>query len=121
VKDVVDILVQLTKSETVNQRFIISSENISYKDFFIYIADSLQKPHPGIEAKPYMTSIACKFESIKHLIFRIPPLITKESLSAAYHIDYYSNKKIRDLLHYNFIPVKKSIEDTAIIFKNRKI
>jgi nucleoside-diphosphate-sugar epimerase len=119
VRDVVNIMIRLIRSDISNQRFILSSENMSYRDFFNLIADTLQKPHPGIEAKPFMTSLACKYETIKYLIFRIPPLITNETMSAAYHKEYYSNIKISDQLNYGFIPINKSINDTADIFKNR--
>ena len=48
------------------------------------------------------------------------PLITKETVEAAYQICKFSNKKIKDLLNYNFIPVKESLKHTCAMYLRDK-
>lgn len=120
VRDVVSSMISLMDSNISSERFLIISENISYKILFNQIATALKKPLPTIKAQRWMVEILWKFEAIKSFIFGSLPLVTKESAKSAMSIAKYSNKKIKNTLKINFIPVAESIKYTATIFLNDK-
>lgn len=108
--DVAETMIRLMESDFVNERFIISSENYSYKYIFEQIADSLHKKRPFLNVNRFLIEIAWRLDKIKYTITGIKPLITKEMSKAANSNSYYSNKKIKTALNYDFIPVKDSIQ-----------
>ncbi len=110
VHDVVDILIKLCNAEIQNERFVLSAENLSYYEIFKKIAQSLNCKAPSIEASPVLTNSIQKMSAFLYRIFRIPPLITKDTARSAHNKSYYSNKKICDKLNYTFTPIDKTIE-----------
>lgn len=110
--DVIDVaksLVQLMESEIKNERFIISSENISYQKLFQKIAQTLHKKEPYIQVNNFIKEFAWRSEYLKYLITRKKPLLTKETANQAMSISKFSNKKISDL-GITFIPIDQSIK-----------
>jgi len=116
--DVVKTMYELMESTVNNERFIISAENVSFKEFFGLIADSLNKPRPEIFARPFMLNLAWRIEYLRSKLTGFTPLITKDTISAANSISNYSNKKISDLLDIKFLPVNESIKAIAKIFND---
>lgn len=123
VRDVVNLMIKLTNSEIIGERFILSSENETYKNIFDKIAENLQVKPPKIYATPILTSIAWRLEAIKAFILQKKPLITKETTQAAHSITEYSTKKIREKFdNYQFIPLDETIRFyTSLFLKNKKI
>jgi dihydroflavonol-4-reductase len=52
VRDVAEIMVLLMDVEMKNERFIISSENLSYKELFKIITDTFEKKKPSFKLSP---------------------------------------------------------------------
>ncbi len=120
VRDVVEILINLKNKKAYNTRFIVSSENINYKDIFIYIAKKLNSKPPKKYATPTLTKIAYNIEHIKSFLLNTNPLITKETAITAHKKLLYSNKKIINFLNFKFIPINDSIDFTSEIFNNQQ-
>lgn len=116
VRDVSRAMIQLMESDIKNERFILTSENINFRDFFNLIHDVLQRPKPVIKAGKLMTGFAWRAEKIRSMITGRKPVITKETAIASHQQNYFSNKKIREKLGFEFIPVKQSVEETAKLF-----
>lgn len=122
VRDVAKAMVLLMNSEIKNQRFILNSENLSYKDFFNICCDSLSKPRPSIKVNETISEIAWRFEKIKSIITQKNPLVTKETARTANQKYFYSNEKLKKYINYSFIPMNKSITDTCNCFiKDKKV
>ncbi len=112
-RDVVEIMVRLMKSDIHSERFLANSENISFKELFETIAQNLQLPAPTREAKRWMAEIIWRVDALRCFLLRAQPFITKENAQSAYRKAYYSNDKVRERLGFEYIPIKKSVEDAA--------
>tara|TARA_B110000211_G_C14076607_1_gene552390 strand:+ start:1449 stop:2453 length:1005 start_codon:yes stop_codon:yes gene_type:complete len=120
VRDVVSSMTNLMKSDISAERFLIISENLSFRSLFDQISTAINKPLPSIKAKQWMVNLLWRIEAIKSFIFGSSPLVTKESAESAMTIATYSNKKIKDALKIDFIPIEESIKYTGAIFLNDK-
>ncbi|MBE9469108.1 MAG: NAD-dependent epimerase/dehydratase family protein [Bacteroidetes bacterium] len=116
VRDVSKAIILLMNSEIKNERFILNSENLSYKKLFNLVADGLNKKHPKFYASPFLTNIAWRYEYLKKRITGKKELITKFTARNAHCKDEYSNKKFVDEVNYKFIPVKDTVSYIADIF-----
>ncbi len=116
VRDVARCMHALMNSPIVNERFIVSAENLSFREVLWMMADALHVKRPGIKAGHLLLQIAWIMEAVKGLVTGTKPTITKESIAIASVPFRYSNQKICEALPYRFYPVKKTIEDTAAAF-----
>lgn len=116
VRDVVECCHGLMQSEMVNDKFIISSENISFKNVIWQMADELKVKRPRLVAGKFLRAVAWRMEAMKSFFSKQRPLITKESAEIA-SLDFtYNNEKIKRALNYNFRPVRDTIAETAKAF-----
>ncbi|MCB0806170.1 MAG: NAD-dependent epimerase/dehydratase family protein [Bacteroidales bacterium] len=113
VRDVVNIMIKLINGNIFNERFIISSENVTYKELFSYMAKYLHKPAPKFAANGFLSEITWRLEHARHYIFGSKPLITRETARTARVFYAYSNEKIRQAIDYQFIPIEKCIADSC--------
>lgn len=118
VNDVVNIMMQLMKSNITNQRYILVAENLSFKTIFQEIAQNFGKKPPSIKVSKLMSAIGWRFEKLKSLLTNKPPLITKHSASSIHNKRYYSSEKIKTALDFNFESVSKTIKRTCLLYKN---
>lgn len=110
IRDVVRIILHLTFYTSItNQRFILTAENIYYKDFYKYLCKYLDISK---ELKPiskeklimigYLGELMSVFSKQKLINSYTAKLLNKELT--------YSNEKISEVLQYKFIPVKDSLK-----------
>ena len=102
VKDVAKTMIDLMNSSIINERYILVSENSSFKNVFFKIADSFGKKRPSIKVTNTLSNIAWRLEAIKSFITRKSPLITKHSASASLSSYEYSSEKIKTALNFKF-------------------
>jgi nucleoside-diphosphate-sugar epimerase len=120
VRDVSKAMILLMESEIHSERFIINAENLSFKKIFDWAAEGLGKSKPNIYAYGWIRSIAWRGEALKSFLFNTKPFITKETALAAHKKVYFSNEKIKKAIGMEFIPVKKTIEETCKVFLKEK-
>lgn len=120
VADVTSIMISLMNSDILSQRYILNSENISYKELFTFIADALGKKPPRHNAAPWMGELMWRYEWLKKNITGKKPLITRNTAASAFKKYKYSNAKIQQLLNYKFIPVKESITTACKVYTEQK-
>lgn len=113
VRDVCSILVKLMQQNILNERFIISEGNHTYKELFQGIAEAFQSKVPRRELKPFLSDIAWRLELIRSKLFFQKPRITRELHQSAHKQVRFSNKKVKRTLDYSFIPLQQSITDTV--------
>ncbi len=113
VRDVASSMVALMDSEILNQRFILSAENLNYYDFFSKILTRFGKKAPTILARRTLLEAGWRIEKLKYMITGISPLITRETARTSRNTYYYSSEKIIKALDFTFIPIDKSIKDTC--------
>jgi nucleoside-diphosphate-sugar epimerase len=121
VRDVTKSMIQLMESNITNQRFIISAENISYKDVFSQMADAFHKPRPTIKVNHFMSELGWRAGAFINFFTGGKPLITKETAQSSQCQWFYSNEKIKKAININFIPISQSIRDNCeMIMKIQK-
>jgi dihydroflavonol-4-reductase len=118
VRDVTKAMIMLMESNLSGERYILNAENCSFKKVFQQISTEFKRPIPTIEIKPWMGTIALQAAWLKSLITGKPSEISRETISSGFKKMLYSNDKIKKQFDFNFIPVEKTIRDTAAIFLN---
>lgn len=115
VRDVTKSMMQLMESTITNQRYIISSENISYKDIFFQMADAFHKPRPTIKVNKWMSEAAWRAGALISTITGKKPLVTRETAMSSQCQWFYSNEKIKKAIGIEFILISQSIRDNCEI------
>ncbi len=116
VKDVTGVMIRLMNNNAFGERFILSSENISYQDLFILIAKYLDKPAPRIHVPSPIAHLAWRIEKARTYISRSHPEITRDIALTTTQKYFYSNEKIRKRIGYEFRSVEDAVKDTCSLF-----
>jgi dihydroflavonol-4-reductase len=121
VRDVVQAMFLLMNDNNFNRcknkRFLLNSENLSYKTLFTLIADNLEKPIPTIYISNFLLAIIWRAIAFYSRVTRKPPVITHETASASNTVKKFDGSKITKFVDFEYIPVNKSIYHTASILK----
>lgn len=115
-RDVSRSLIALMNSDIQSQRFLVTSDNMSYRDFFNIAAEALNKPKPTLHIKPIVTETIWRMERVLEVLFSRKPMITKATAFSSQANKAFSSQKIKDALDIDFIPVEQSIRDTCALF-----
>jgi len=113
VKDVVEIMHRLMQSNIKNERFILVADNVSFKDLFFTIADSLHKKRPRIRVSKLISEILWRLDYVKSKITSTEPLMTKANSRSSQSKNYFSSQKIISALNIKFESIEKAIEKIA--------
>ncbi len=117
VTDVAKCMVMLMESDISAERYILSADNLHYKDFFAEIAQGFNVEAPSREAKPWMLSLAWRAAKIASLFTNRAPALTKDAARSSLNLSYYSNQKLIDTLNFKFKPLNKSILEVCAALK----
>lgn len=109
VRDVVSCMIQLTNSNISGERFIINSENRSYKEIFSEIASAFGKKKPRFNAGKKLMTFAYYMDSILSFTGLKKQQFTKSIIKSSLNKTEYSNKKITETIGYQFKPLKDTI------------
>jgi dihydroflavonol-4-reductase len=120
VTDVAYTMIVLMNSEISEQRFIISAENLSYREIFSSIAKCFGKKPPPKKVSPFMGEIVWRLEAIKAGFTGKRHLVTKETARTAQSSVFFDNDKIlKALPGFNFMPIDRSITNTCATLKEK--
>ena len=111
--DVVKIMILLMNSSIKNERFILVSENKSFKEIFFSIAKGFGKKQPTKKVKPWHTAIFWRLSWVLSKITQKEPLLTKNSAKSAHNTSEYSSEKIQKMLRYKFKKIDEVIINTS--------
>ena len=106
VRDVVKILMKLIDDKTYNQKFVLISENKTYKDVLNLVA---QKRNYSVKSISNSTLKTIKILSNFNRIFG-GKYMTKANYYSLTSFTKYDNSKVKNLLQYEFIPIKEAID-----------
>ncbi len=115
-RDVAYVFCELAERRIINERFLVISENRTFKSLFFSIATAFNVNPPSIEVKKWMVGIAWRIEGILAFFFGKKQNITKETARSGMMITRYSNAKIKKALDFEFIPIEKCIADATAFF-----
>ncbi len=120
VRDVSRAMIALMNSNINSERYIINAENLSYMKLFNSIAESLKKPYPTVEIKPWMAEIAWRAYKIKSWFTRKAPAVTKSTARTSLQSFTYSSRKLENDLDFEYTTMESAIQTTAVQFLNDK-
>lgn len=116
VRDVSKAIILLMEKGISNERFIINSENLPYRNVFDTIAEKLDRPKAKIKVNKFLAEIGWRSEMIKCFFLQRKPMITKETARNGLMQWYYSNEKIKKEIGIEFISIDKAVNDVCESF-----
>jgi len=116
VRDVSSACIALMDKGIFGKRFVLNSENISYKELLSNIAEGFKLKPPSIQAKKWMSEIVWRLEAVRSIFTGSKPLISKETSRNSRKKWSYSNEKIKEELGFAFILVRQSAIDTCGVY-----
>lgn len=117
VNDVVKAMLQLMKSTIENERFILVSENKTYREVLNIIAENFDKKPPSIKVSKLMSEVGWRLEKMKYWFTKKRPLLSKQSAESMHTKRFYSSEKIIKALNFEFEPVAKTIAEICTFYK----
>ncbi len=118
VRDVAKAMILLMNSEITNERFILSGENLPYREVFTEIAKCFSKKPPYKKVTPFMAEIVWRLELLKAAITGKKSLLTKETAQTALTTVYFDNNKIlKAFPRFHFTPISETIKNTCATLK----
>jgi dihydroflavonol-4-reductase len=121
VKDVTEIMIQLMESNVSGERFIVSSENVCYKDLLTTIATNLNVKPPQIYLRPWVSGIMWRLASLNSFVFSTSTQISRTIVETAYKKIYYSSAKVEQAINFKFKPVKETLEELISLFRKSRM
>ncbi len=116
VEDVVKSMVLLMNGDISGERYIVNSENISYKQLFTWMANSLDVEAPKYKAGNFLSAIVWRLLWVKDFLTGKRSAITRETAITANQLYSYSNNKIKQEIGIEFKSVADSIERYSKLF-----
>jgi nucleoside-diphosphate-sugar epimerase len=102
-----------------NQRYILSAENLPYRELFTMIAEAVNQPKPTIPANRFLLQLGWRAARLVSLLTGKQPALTRETARSAMSVSIYDGSKITRTLDFGYTPISKTIQDVAEIFLNR--
>ncbi|HOY32327.1 MAG TPA: NAD-dependent epimerase/dehydratase family protein [Bacteroidales bacterium] len=117
VRDVARAMISLMDSDIKNETYVVSAENLTYREFFALIAETVGKPAPGRRAGSFLTGLAWRCTAVNDFITGKDSDFNKTIAEISQKTSVYSNKKLTEALSFSYIQIKKSLSDTYNFFK----
>jgi dihydroflavonol-4-reductase len=111
VADLVNAMILLMESNVAAERFIISAENLGYREIFSQIALYFHKKPPHKKVTKLLAAIVWRIEAIKGYFTGNTPLLTKETAATAQACVQFNNTKLmQQFPSFQYRPITDSIE-----------
>lgn len=120
VRDVTSCMIKLMNENRFGQRYILNSENSSFKEVTQQLQINFNKPISKIKAGKFLLNAALLGGTIRRLITGKKPAITRSMVQSAQNKSYYDNSKVCKELNYNFISVKESLDFVSNLYKKEQ-
>ena len=114
--DVINVMIQLMNSNLKNERFILVSEHLPFKEFQSRVAKELNINPLKKEANTFMLEISWRLDWLNHKLFGKRRRLSKQLAKAIRSKRYYDNSKIKKALNFEFTPVDESIKKVSEYF-----
>lgn len=107
----------LMESDIVNEKFVLSSENLVYRDVLNRIADGFGKKRPYIKVNHFLAFLARHYFKLHGLLTGRSPMITRETARTAMNVYHYSSQKFTGASGMEFRNMMDSIDELCRIYK----
>lgn len=116
IEDVVSIMIALLKSDIKNERFIVVSENWTFKKFLQMLSKSVNKTPPKKLAPSWLLQMLWRLDWLKYSLTGRPRKLTKQLSISLSSETYYSNEKIKSTLNYEFASIDEAISKVGSLY-----
>ena len=116
IDDVIQPMINLMESSITNERYILVSENLSFKSFTQNLARALHVKPPEKEVSKLMLNIAWRLDWLSYFFTRKHRRLTKQNANAIISDNFYSNEKIKTDLDYTFKTITDSVVQVSQFF-----
>lgn len=116
--DVVTIMYQLMNSKSSGEKYILISENYTYKEILESIANKMGCKKPTVCAGPILLNLACSLDWIKTKIFQSKRKLSKTSVDSLLSQSIFSNDKIKKELNYSFEEIENYLDTIVPYYSN---
>jgi nucleoside-diphosphate-sugar epimerase len=112
VEDVARIAIKLCISDITGERFIVVSENRSFKDIADKMTIALGTKKPSIEIKGLLFKTAYYLMAFKEFL-GLRGMLSKETVKASVAVNHYDNTKVRNALDFDFEDMETVIQNSV--------
>lgn len=120
VNDVADIMIRLMQSDISGERFVVSADNISYRNLFNLIAKGFDKKPPTKKVNLFLATMVKNWQKLQSIFTGKPPFITKDTISTAMSKVYYDNAKLLMALpEFQYQPLPEVINEVCKDLKQK--
>ncbi|MEM9685855.1 MAG: NAD-dependent epimerase, partial [Bacteroidota bacterium] len=119
VEDVAEAMVQLMNHSVTDKRYLLVSENWSYKKLLTHIAETLNVAPPRRAINPWILKLAWRLNWLISTLTRKPRTLTKYTVRSLLSTNRYSSEAIKKELNFEFTPLSECIETISGHFKAR--
>ena len=120
VRDVTSAMWQLMQDDVwdkvKNQRFILNSENMLFRNLFGQIAIALKVDPPKYFVGKTLLNLAGLLSRIQGFLTGSRTKLTKEMIRSANMISYYDGSKICNEIGFSYLPIEASIRNISGIY-----
>ncbi len=120
VRDAVDAMICLMESDTDGERFILTADNLSLRDYLFLIADALKMKKPVYEVGAFTAGIAWRYEALQALLKGGQPSFNRDDMNIARVSFNYNNEKLRKATGLKFRSMELMVRETAACFLESK-
>jgi nucleoside-diphosphate-sugar epimerase len=99
-----------------NTRYVLNAENLSFRELFNEIAETLGKTKPSIFAGSFLVGVAWRLSALTSFFTGKPAAFSKETARNANKTTQYDGSKILKAIGYEYTPIKNTIVSIADIF-----
>ena len=116
VNDVTKSMIKLMQLDISGERFILTSENINYKDLVSSISSSLQIKKSSKEISRRLIYCYFLFDKLKGFLKISKRQFFKPNINTLFKNLEYDNTKVKNQVNFNFTSVKNSVTNTSKLF-----
>ncbi|MDP3666668.1 MAG: NAD-dependent epimerase/dehydratase family protein [Sediminibacterium sp.] len=118
--DVVRAMILLMGSNCTAERYILSAEDLPFREVFTRIAINFGKKPPNRKVTPLIAALVWRIEAVKARFTGKDPLLTRETArTAAAKVHFDNNKFKLFFVNFNYTPVTVSLKRICQELKNR--
>ena len=109
VRDVVRSMILLMQSEIINDRFLLVSKSIYYKELFTLLANLLGKTPPKKKAPKWLLFGICNLDWISSKLIRTKRSLMPSTVHSLYKISFYDASKIETKIDFSYTPYLETL------------
>lgn len=110
VRDVVRAMINLMEGSRTNERYILVSENLYYKELLGLLADNFGNKRPSRSIPKGTFKFLSYLDTVASFLFRSKRKLLKSMVDSMYSTPVYDASKIKEDMDFQFTPVSETIK-----------